>query len=54
MIAQGSAKTTQAEKLAVRDRTFVVMKVERGEMEVVVRVSVLVVDGGLYPTIRNP
>ena len=40
------AKSTQAEKLAVRESKFAAIRMEKREMEVVVSVSVLVVDRG--------
>ena len=47
------AESTQAEKLAVRDSTYAVISIERSEMEVVVSICSLVVDGGLDLIIRN-
>ena len=47
------ANATQAEKLAVRDRTSAVLRMERRKMEEVESVSVIVVDRNLNSSTRN-
>ena len=47
------AKVTQVERLALGDRTFAVLRMERRKMEVVVSVSVFVVDRLLNFRIAN-
>jgi len=48
------AKSTQAEKLAVRNSTFAVIRMESGrKMKVVMSISSLVEDRRLNPIIRN-
>ena len=47
------AKVTQVERLSLGDRTFAVLRMERRKMEVVVSVSVFVVDRLLNFRIGN-
>lgn len=46
-------KSTMTEKLTVRDSTFAVIRMERREIEVVVSICFLVVDGNVNPIIRS-